>query len=179
MRIGRRVVYTVLAVVVIVILLVGGFFGYRYFTGESVPLSDQIVSTTPGLKLPPEDPPITPFRELHAAMLRMPDPDASEAARNTYRALLENESKQQNDFTIKECTPDPLAIKVKSGSEITIRNDDDTEHLITVNAQNQVSVPANGTAKLKAEFGKGNGIYTYRCDADVAHVGIILVKGEL
>lgn len=180
MRVPRVAVYSIIAVVVLAFLSGGGFLAYRYFLGDdtqAIPFAENNSALIP--QPDPNDPPITPFRELHEAMLRMPDPDASEGARESYRALLDKYAKQQTNFTIKECKPDPLAIKVKTGSEITIKNDDDTQHLITVNAQSQVTVPAKGSAKLTTDFGKGNGIYTYRCDSDEAHVGIILVKGEL
>lgn len=64
-----------------------------------------------------------------------------------------------------ECSMDPLIIKMKEGSILKIDNKDSAEHMLAFEDQNFFAVSAGFVREINITevFGKGEGIYRYRC----------------
>lgn len=64
-----------------------------------------------------------------------------------------------------ECAMDPLIIKMKEGSILKIDNKDSTEHMLAFEDQNFFAVSSGFVREINITevFGKGEGIYRYRC----------------
>ena len=80
------------------------------------------------------------------------------------------------------CAMDPLILKLKTGSELKLQNNDSVEHFIVFEDSNFFSVSANDTRSINITetFGKSDGIYRYRCGEreDSSNVGIMYIVSQ-
>lgn len=105
------------------------------------------------------------------ALSMTPDTYASEVARLSVET--------DTIFMGTECSIDPLIIKMKEGSILKIDNKDSVEHVLAFEDQNFFAVAGGQVREINITevFGKGEGIYRYRC-GDISQevtVGIMYV----
>lgn len=183
----RRLYLLIGAITLLVVVSAVGFFLYNYFfvtKNTPAPVDNAQLQIKDlreafyNIKQDPEDPPITPFRDLNEKILMLPQSTASAQEKKDYIAFVSKYASAQNTVDLKDCAPKPLVVWVKSGSEITLKNADSDTREISVNDQHSVSVPANSSAKIKADFGQGPGVYAYSCDDSDGPVGLFLVASD-
>lgn len=178
----RKIYAVITGIVFLLVIFVGGFVAYGYISARNDPLEETVNSTPAQLSYEsaqdPNDPPITPFRALNAKILLVPQATASAKEKKEYIAFVSKYASRQNTVEIKDCQPKPLVIWAKNGSEITIKNLDSSDHVIEVNSSHNLNVSKNSSAKIKADFGQGPGVYAYSCDDSNGPVGIFLVASE-
>lgn len=89
---------------------------------------------------------------------------------------------ESNTITVTaDCSMDPLIIKMREGSVLKLNNQDVSEHVFVFEDENFFAVPAGQVREINITqvFGKGEGIYRYRCGdhSRAENVGIMyLVK---
>ena len=67
-------------------------------------------------------------------------------------------------------------MKVKNGGIIKLKNDGDAELSIGIDASHIYVVGAKSVKEIKADLGKGSGLYGYGCNASSTPAGMILVE---
>lgn len=178
----RKIYAVIVGIVLLVILFVGGFLAYEFISSRKDSADGVANSTSAKLQYEapqdPNDPPITPFRALNAKILMPPPSTASAQEKKEYIAFVSKYASKTNTTTFKGCQPDPIVIWVKMGSEITLKNEDDQDHTVKMNKKVITKLPKNSTKKIKADFGKGAGIYTYECDDSNGSVGMFILSSK-
>lgn len=103
----------------------------------------------------------------------IPPGDASEKEIKEYRAYLDSQAKASPALDITNCHPEPIVLKTKIGSSITLVNKSSKNHKIVVNQKDIYTVNANGSSKITPVFEHGSGAYAYTCDSSTKAVGIL------
>ncbi len=99
-------------------------------------------------------------------LLISPDVSNPEAVEK-YVALVEVYAVESDSITIHEkCAMEPLIIKMKENSTLKIENEDAVEHTIAFEDQNFFNVSSAQVREVNISevFGKGEGVYRYRCN---------------
>lgn len=107
----------------------------------------------------------------------LPKQDASQSAKIEHFKLAEKLAVAAEYLDIAGCNPNPLVIKVKSGTQFKLRNNSEESREIGFDKDTIFKVGPNAQTSIKAEFEHGPGLYGYGCN-DPAHggtVGFILV----
>ena len=114
--------------------------------------------------------------EDERAAIAHPRKDAPEEEKQSHFELVQKIAKEAQYLDITKCQiANPVVLKVKLDAPITVRNQDNIDHVIVLNADNIFSIPANTTMDIKPDFQFGPGIYGYSCDQTPHGVGIFLV----
>lgn len=113
-------------------------------------------------------------------VLVFPGEDASAEVGRRHLDLVRRIAKEAEVLEMDSgCTMNPVVFRIQEGEEFTVKNSDSVDHELVVNPEHVYSIPAGQTQQVKADFGKGPGIYGYAC-AFVPHtVGIFLVTQSL
>lgn len=76
------------------------------------------------------------------------------------------------------CNMEPLIIEISKNGMLTIDNRDSAEHMLVFEDENFFTVTAGSKREINITeaFGKGEGIYRYRCGDQQKTVGIMYVK---
>ena len=114
------------------------------------------------------------------AVLTAPAADATSEEQAEYVVSVKRLAEAAAVLEIGEgCTMTPLVLKLAEGETLTIQNNDATAHTIAFEDQNFFSVSPGRSREidLMAIFGKGEGIYRYRCsDVDRENnVGVLYI----
>lgn len=110
------------------------------------------------------------------ALLNPPAPNAPKEEKDQHYELLFKLAKESEVLDLKGCIkPDPLALKLKEGSEFKAKSSDGLEHTIVINQDYKFEVEAGQTATFKANFPFGQGAYGYLCDSQPGVVGFFFV----
>lgn len=102
--------------------------------------------------------------------------DAPEAEKQRHFFYATSISKVSEFLNLTNCNPDPLVIKVKNGEIIKLKNDGDADLSIGIDANHIYVVPAKSIKEVKADLGKGTGLYGYGCNASSTPAGMIFVE---
>ncbi len=102
--------------------------------------------------------------------------DAPEAEKQRHFFYATSISKVSEFLNLTNCNPDPLVIKVKNGAILKLKNDGDAELSIGIDASHIYVVPAKSVKEIKADLGKGTGLYGYGCNASKTPAGMIFVE---
>ena len=141
----RRVILFSLIVLVAAITLVALVYGLRYLIAPLTKKFD-IAETASGLK------------QLGVA----PANDASDEVKGVFAERIRSLAKSASTIIIGEdCSLTPDVIALKSGSDLTFKNQDGIEHLLATTQE--VKVMAGKETTIKAIF-KGAGTYGITCD---------------
>lgn len=100
---------------------------------------------------------------------------STEEERRKHFELAKSIAKTSEMLEIFNCLANPIVIKLKLGSNVTIRNLDSIEHAIRINKDLSYKIPAKGTKVVKVDFGRGHGLYGYGCDG-IGPSGLMLVE---
>lgn len=109
------------------------------------------------------------------AVLIPPGPNDSEQKRKEHFALVERLAKEAEYLDITDCKSIPVVLRAKKGSEIQLRNTSKVDHALVIDKDHVYTVPAEKTLKVKADFGKGAGVYGYGCDKSTGATGMMLI----
>jgi plastocyanin len=117
--------------------------------------------------------------EAQKKLLIAPDTTNTEAVATYTTAVAANSVESDTIVVNTACVMSPLIIKMKEGAQLTIENRDTTEHVLAFEDQNFFAVSGGQvrTINITDVFGKGAGIYRYRC-GDISkeqNVGIMYV----
>lgn len=77
-------------------------------------------------------------------------------------------------FTITACTPSPLVIKVKRGSNLFVKNEGAQEISLFAEGETFVNAPANLKTNVKVQLKPG--VYPYGCTGKDRVVGVLVVE---
>ena len=102
--------------------------------------------------------------------------DSPEAEKQRHFFYATSISKVSEFLNLTNCNSDPLVIKVKNGGIIKLKNDGDSELSIGIDANHIYVVPAKSVKEIKADLGKGIGLYGYGCNASRTPVGMIFIE---
>lgn len=89
-----------------------------------------------------------------------PPQDASEQDRTAYYQKLQGLAKDAATIEITNCTLNPLIIRTKEGTVLSIKNNDGIEHTV-VSGTDKLKVPANGMISTK--IGLFNKFISFSC----------------
>jgi len=114
--------------------------------------------------------------EDERAALAHPGEDAPVEEKQSHFELVQKIAKEALILDITGCkAANPVVLKVKLDTPITVKNQDSTDHAIVFDTDNIFSIPANTTMDIKPDFQFGLGTYGYGCDQTPHAVGIFLV----
>lgn len=68
------------------------------------------------------------------------------------------------EVAIENCTAKPTILKVKYGSEITVKNNGSSDFKFGVDPDKNTTIPAGKSAAVKIDFKNGAGLYGYGCN---------------
>lgn len=87
------------------------------------------------------------------------------------------QSQQTDTITIKDCMASPKIVKIKTGAQFNIQNNDKVEIKLFISSKSSYTVEAGKKAAVKMEASPG--IYQYRClqtsGTNVSDAGILEV----
>ena len=110
------------------------------------------------------------------ALFYSPSKEATKEELSAFSALVAKNAKEGDKIIIKDCTANPIVLKVKLGSTFTVQNIGKTD--IHFGFENERTLVKAGTsAEIKAQFSHGQGIYGYGCDdpALSRSIGLLLI----
>lgn len=111
-----------------------------------------------------------------AYFLKFPTATTSRAEKEKYFLEVANASKIVDTIKIQErCTPDTLIVRARLGKELTIVNTDTVPHTISVSNEYSWPIEPGKSIVIPADFGTGEGTYTYSCENSGGPIGIILI----
>ncbi len=160
---------TLMVAVVVVVLLIIFVLGYLKY----VKLASSVIESN-------EDEKETELRQAQQKLLIAPGESGMNPAE--YAAEVAHLAVESNTITVMaDCSMNPLIIKMGEGSVLKLNNQDVSEHVFVFEDENFFAVPAGQVREINITqvFGKGEGIYRYRCGdrAQAENVGIMyLVK---
>lgn len=105
-------------------------------------------------------------------------PEATGLSSEDYAAQVERYAIEADTIALTSgCTMDPLIIKMNEKNTLKLDNRDNSEHMIVFEDQNFFTVAPNTVREINITeaFGKGQGIYRYRCGDQEKTVGILYV----
>ena len=123
---------------------------------------------------------LPPLTTREWAVLVGPGQSASPEEKANYAERVKNEAKRADVLTIGvKCEMNPLVLKLKEGEMLKLKNTDIVVHTVAFEDQSffTVSPGRDRSIDLAAVFGKGEGIYRYRCN-DVSfddNVGVLYI----
>lgn len=85
-------------------------------------------------------------------------------------------AKESEFLDVTDCSPEPLVLKVANGGTVKLKNDGNADVTIVMDAEHTYSVGAKSTKSIKADFGKGAGLYGYGCNQSSGPRGMIFVS---
>jgi plastocyanin len=99
-------------------------------------------------------------------LLNAPDTANSESVERYESQVKENAVSTDTITVGAGCSMDPLIVRLPENSVLKLNNVDATEHTIAFEDQNFFNVSASSTREINITevFGKGAGIYRYRCN---------------
>ncbi len=160
MKVTERVARLAILAIVLIVVVVAGCD--RAMTVGKTVMPDPTEEVTPAIDL----------------LLDWPGEDTTDEERNQWSEAVDAAAVNVNLLNISGCTPDPLVIEVEHGESIQIYNDDATDHTLTLDPENSITVPAFETINivLSSDNGfHGTGAYGYVCDGVWPSVGIFYV----
>ena len=93
-----------------------------------------------------------------------------------YNDLIKNEAVTSSTIKISGCQPTPQVVSVKIGEEVTVQNEDSTQHVLVNGNILNVTLPPKGKATFSLKPGIPAPAFNYACDGTT--VGAILVVGK-
>lgn len=105
-------------------------------------------------------------------ILYPPSADASKSALKKHAQTVKKLAKKADTLEISNCQPKPLVLIVKQGSELTIKNNDNTKRWLIFDEDHLYLLPTNDSLTIKAEFKYGTGDYGYICKEE-GSIGLI------
>ena len=165
---------------IIVLVFIAVALGFLIYRKQMPSISRQPSPTSPTTGQMPSESVSdeTAKRELSAeeqAALTPPSRDASSAEQQDFLTLISRLAKESKFLDISGCFANPLVFRVKFKSSFTARNSDKVDRVIVFDEKNQFIVPAQETKEIKADFGKGPGIYGMGCDSSTGARGMFLI----
>ena len=104
-------------------------------------------------------------------------PNATPEKQQEYFLLAQRLAKEGDSITIKDCKGSPTVLKAIPGKIVSIINQDEKNHQITLESgKYKYAVAANNTAEIKFDLFRGKGFYSYGCDRVSGPAGILFVE---
>lgn len=121
------------------------------------------------------NPVFPPLTDDERSVLNPPQGDASEQAKVAHFSMVEKIAVESGELKIgSACSVSPVVLKTQMGKELIFRNYDSVPHTIAMPSEGlSFPIPANGSVKVPATFGKETRTYGYICDQS-GLAGIIL-----
>lgn len=156
--------------IILASLLVGlwGYYLYSRYYQKATPPKTTLQTPKPVAQSPKTQPAQTnqPTQAIsfndELSLLNFLDITPTEEQRVKFFEALNSFAKEGNSVTISNCRASPIALKVKTGQEFKIINNDNVEYMLFQIGNKQYPLPAKQTLTLKADF--GGGAHGYRCD---------------
>ncbi len=104
-----------------------------------------------------------------------PGPDASEEEKRRHFEAVVKLAQDISVLEIGSCRPSPIAVRIKRGSSLTVKNPDGGPHVIGLDLTTTYEIKAAGDTVVTPEFAHGPGLYGFGCDNSTGTVGFFLV----
>lgn len=156
--------------IILAILLVGlwGYYLYSQYYQKAAPPKTTLQTPKPVAQSPKTQPAQTnqsaqtiSFND-ELSLLNFLDITPTEEQRVKFFEALNRFAKEGNSITISNCRATAIALKVKTGQEFKIINNDNVDYILPRIGNKQYPLPAKQTITLKANFGAG--AHGYRCE---------------
>ena len=165
MNISNKVIYTLIAVLVAVALVLGYMVmgGGDLLDKFSSQDNDQVQDQGEVIDQPSAE-----------SILNFPPPDASDADRQAHAELVFSAAEDTDVLDITACKADPIVTRIATGDSILVKNDDDGDHVIKF-MNLEFRIEANSEKEITFDFDKGTGIYGFGCDSVPGGAGLFAV----
>lgn len=156
--------------IILVVFLVGlwGYYLYNQYYQKATPFKTTLQTPKPvGQSSKTQPAQINqPTQAIsfndELSLLNFLDITPTQEQRMKFFEALNRFAKEGNSVTISNCRVTPIALKVKTGQEFKIINNDNVDYTLIQIGNKQYPLPAKQTITLKADFGAG--AHGYRCD---------------
>ena len=149
-----------------IIILAVAALGYFIFMQQP----DQNTATTTSLS------PVSAPSSDRAAVLVFPHAGSSLEEQAKHDQLVKNLAQDAGYLSINACKPNPLVMHVSLKNDFVIKNDDATEHSLTLGFET-IRIPSHGSLPVKPSqlFHGAAGNHGYRCDSATSLAGVFQV----
>jgi hypothetical protein len=157
-----------------ILVIIAVVLGYKIYEKKAPASAKPVVTSNQSTSTP-----VTTNNTTVKTAAAIPKPPAAGASNTELRAWGELISKlavPTNKLEITACKPNPAVIALDSGTSFSVTNKDSVSHILVLNPTTTFTIDAGATKSIKADFGKGPGMYAYGCDNGNEPVGVFLVK---
>ena len=162
--------------VVVVLAIIAIFLGYKIY---SVRQESSTAETNVGDDLSSETDeyaPVSSSDYTNTDVLKTPNIDSPESEKIGFADLVRAKAVETNVLNITSCKPQPIAIAVKNGSTLTLKNSDTVARTISFGGTEE-SYKVEPKSTRSIEINKQvETIYAYGCDGSQGPAGMMLVK---
>ncbi|MEX2090765.1 MAG: hypothetical protein WD989_01370 [Candidatus Paceibacterota bacterium] len=111
--------------------------------------------------------------EEYLFSIKMDSPDEEKMKHYQYAISISKESEYLN---LTNCSPEPLVLKAINNGTIKLKNDGEMPVTMVIDAEHTYLVGPKSTKSVKADLGKGVGLYGYGCNNSSGPRGMIFVS---
>ncbi len=130
------------------------------------------VASTPGKNAPSWT---ASLSALEQSLFAVPSSSASEDEKTKYHDLLLKNTLKSDQLHIgQDCQPKPLVYSVEKATEINFKNDDSSDHTITMTNNEKYVIPASNSTIVKVSQDLRGKITSYGCD-QFGRVGFLVI----
>lgn len=141
--------------------LLGSLMPSKTSSLKSTTSKTQQQSTDPRSKRPLP----TGLSQDELALMSPPHQGDTDEVKMKHYKIGQKLAKEADVLELNKCNgPSPLDLKLVSGQDFKVKNSDSQNHTIIIDKDHQYMINANSTKTVKADFGRGNGLYGYLCD---------------
>lgn len=151
------------AIIFVVLLGIAGILGYMIYQEQQA--TNPVVGQQEDVK------------EV-GGVFDIPGPNATEEEKQAHFQLVQSMVQIGDAIDITGCNALPNVLEVKGGNSVSVKNQDDIEHVIALNPDDIYTVPANSTTDIEFDFSQGFGLYAYGCDEINRPVGMFIVSPQ-
>ncbi len=163
---------TISKIILGVLVIAALFLGYKIYEKKSV--TDSLTENIPSESTSTQNTTETPV--VKKTLLTPPGEGSTEAQLRAWGELVSQSALPGTTLEIAGCVAVPEAMALEAGKDFTVTNADNIPHTLVLNPTTTFLIPANSSKTIKADFGKGPGIYAFSCDNRQEAVGVFLVK---
>jgi hypothetical protein len=152
--------------VIAALALVAIFLGYKIYSLQT----DSVVESSTDT-----DSQVSETEYTNTDVLKTPRIDSPESEKIGFSDLVRSKAVESSVLNISQCKADPIAIAVKAGSMLTLKNNDSVARTLSFGAEEVFKVEAKSTRSIKIDK-QVDMIYAYGCDGSQGPIGMMLIK---
>ena len=114
-------------------------------------------------------------QSVEDALVSPPLPGADQKVSDAYFKLVSDNAVESGTLDISGCKFNPFVVLIKKDQNLSLVNNDPVPHTISFGDTLSHTVSAASSKIITANFGKGTGVYGFRCDNVPKPAGVISV----